>query len=79
MVIKVAIVAESMNGPDIFFTKVDVDERQYKNGEHYDIALEYLSDEQVFESKNCIVIDEHDPAKAIMTLCEWDTIPVCNK
>ena len=42
MVIKVAIVAESMNGPDIFFTKVDIDDRQYQNGEHYDIALEYL-------------------------------------
>jgi hypothetical protein len=70
--IKCAVFGINSNGEtDIFFCKVEAEEEQIENGDHYDAAKD--------EAATCgydpvIACDENDPAGAVMQLMNWDSV-----
>jgi hypothetical protein len=58
------------------FFKVLVSEQELANGEHYETAKQCANEEN---NGPFWVVDEYDPAKAVLTLCEnWDEVTTLN-
>lgn len=74
MIIKCIIAANSINGPDLFFCKVQGTEEQIDNEDHYDVAKGEAQNHG-FEHP-MIVFDQYDPPKCLFDLFAWETASV---
>lgn len=73
--VKCCVVCETNHGPSLLFVKVRLTQELYDNGDHYDMAGEWADDNGCDGLK--VVVDEYDPGRKIMTLCEnWGDVPV---
>ena len=72
-VVKVVVAGQGYNGPDMWFVKVICNQEQLDNGDHYEAAKEWVSNN--VSAADCIdwVCDDKDPAKAVLSLFNWDT------
>jgi hypothetical protein len=70
--IQCAVFGTNSNGEtDIFFCKVNADEEQIENGDHYDAAKDTACN---YGYEPYLACDENDPAGAVMQLAEWQTM-----
>lgn len=73
--IKMIVAAVNAGGePDFFFCKVNCNESEIDDGEHYE-AARALADEEGFETR--LVFDEMDSGgRAILDVFEWNSATV---
>lgn len=74
MIIRVVVVGNSYNGPDLYFCKIQCTEDEYENGLHYDGAI-LAALENGYEGP-MVAIDEYDDPKPLFGLFEWDTASI---
>jgi hypothetical protein len=70
LVIKCAVGCQGGDGPELHFVRVQCTQEQYENGEHYEAASEYVTDDHNVGGPFWVV-DENDPAKDVLILCNW--------
>jgi len=71
MTIKMVIAASGFDGPDLYFCKVECNEEQYENGDHYDCAKEAAAESGYEEPM--VAFDENDSPKPLFNLFTWDS------
>ena len=71
MEIKVVIVAETTDGPDMFFCRILCTQSQYESEEHYDAAKEWVK--LMTDCDSMIAIDENDKLGHLFHLLVWST------
>ena len=76
MIVKVVVAGNGFDGPDFYFCKVECNQEQYDNGEHYDAAKSAAANNG-YDSP-MVAFDENDPPKLLFDLFNWDSASVFN-
>lgn len=71
MIVRMVVAAHGLDGPDLYFCKVDCSQEQYDNGDHYDAAKSAAKDNDYEGSM--VAFDENDPPKPLFDLFNWDS------
>ena len=74
MIVRCVIAGEGINGPDLWFVKVNVSEEQYDQEEHREIAKRWAEEQGVDEL--CVVLDEYDNPKSLFDLFVWESASI---
>jgi len=69
--VKIVVVGEVFDGPDLYFCIVRCRECQYDKGEHYEAAKEQAL-EAGYDGP-LVAIDEHDRPQSLFDLFQWET------
>mgnify|MGYP006296098541 CR=1 FL=1 len=69
MIVRMVVAGNGCDGPDLYFCKVECDQEQYDEGEHYDRAKE-AAQEYGLEAP-LVAFDENDPPKPLFGLFQW--------
>jgi hypothetical protein len=71
-VVKVVVAGVGYEGPDLYFVKVVCSQEKYDNGDHYEVAKNWVGENFLNVDNINWACDDKDPAKAVMNLFNWD-------
>ena len=71
-VVKVVVTGVGYDGPDLYFVKVVCSQEKYDNGDHYEAAKNWVGENFLNVDNISWACDDKDPAKAVLTLFNWD-------
>ncbi len=75
-VVRVVVAAVNGNGPELYFVKVVTNQEQYDNGDHYEAAKNWVANNYLNADDINWACDDKDPAKAVLSLFNWDTASI---
>jgi hypothetical protein len=71
--VKVVVAGVDSNGPDLYFVKVIATQEQLEEGLHYEAAKNWVGENFLNVDDISWASDDKDPAKAVVSLFNWDT------
>ena len=74
MIIKMVVAGQGFDGPDLYFCKLDMSEKDIHNGNHYDFAKLHAK-KHGFDGE-MVAFDENDNPKPLFDLIKWETASV---
>lgn len=74
-VVPVVVAGVAGYGPDLFFVKVVTNQKQYDNGDHYEAAKKWVSEELGVDEVSW-ACDDKDPAREIFKSFMWNTASI---